>query len=280
MNNSIGIVGTGVMGRSIARLCAQNGYPVLLVAHTKSSAIKAEFNLQKEIKRKVEKGHLLPEVCKRIIITESLCNLRNTKFVIEAITEAYEPKKDLYNDLETTVAKDAVIATNTSSLIISKLSENMTNPERFIGLHFFNPAEVMKLVEVKMGDETDVTAMEKAIHHLNKLGKESILFPDRAGMCVNRIIFPMLVEAMYLLQETKMESEAIDKAMKLGTNMPLGPLELCDLIGNDVVLNICDRLYEETGDLKYAAPYILKGMVMEHELGRKTGIGFYDYRGD
>jgi 3-hydroxybutyryl-CoA dehydrogenase len=279
MNNSIGVIGTGVMGRSIARLCAQKGYPVLLVAHTKASAMQAEFNLQKEIRRKVEKGHLHPEVGRRIIITDSPCNLRETKFIIEAITEGYAQKQSLYFSLEPLIDKRAVIASNTSSLCISKLAEGMMHPERLIGVHFFNPAEVMKLVEIKMGAHTDTNTMEKVVYHLNRLEKESIIFPDRSGICVNRLLFPMLVEAMWILEETKMRPEDIDKAMKLGTNMPLGPFELCDLIGNDVVLNICEQLLKETGDSKYLAPILLKNKVLEMELGRKTEIGFYDYRG-
>ena len=278
MNRSIGVIGTGVMGRGIARLCAQKGYPVLLVARNQGSAMKAQFNLDKEIRRRIAKGTMTQDAAERIFISNDLKELYCTKTIIEAVTEDYTTKRSLYCSLDQLIPEDALIASNTSSLSISKLAEGMMHPERLIGLHFFNPAETMKLVEVKSGKKTNINTFEKALHFVKGLGKESHHFPDIQGVCVNRILFPMLVEAISLVEDNKMEPAIIDRAMKLGTNMPLGPLELCDLIGNDVVYNICEQLFAETKDSKYAPPMLLKAKVLEMELGRKTEIGFHDYR--
>ena len=278
MNNSIGVIGTGVMGRSIARLCAQNGYPVLLIARNQGSAIKAKFNIGKEIDRKIAKGTMTKDVAERIFISNNLKDLYCTKTIIEAVTENYATKRSLYFSLESVIPEDTIIASNTSSLSITKLAEGMMHPERLIGLHFFNPAEIMKLVEVKLGKQTSTNTFEKMLYFVKRLDKESHHFPDVQGVCVNRILFPMLVEAILLVEENKMKPAIIDRAMKLGTNMPLGPLELCDLIGNDVVYNICEQLFAETKDPKYAPPMLLRAKVLEHELGRKTEIGFYEYK--
>ena len=277
MNNSIGVVGTGVMGQGIARLCAQNGYPVLLIAKDRSSAMKVEFNLGKGFNRKISIGAMSQDVAERIFISNNLEDLHSTKMIIEAVNEDYAIKRSLYFSLESVIPKDSIIASNTSSLSISKLAEGMMNPERLVGLHFFNPAEKMKLVEVKSGTHTSINTFERALYFVKRLGKEPHHFPDIQGVCVNRILFPMLVEAILLVEENKMRPAIVDRTMKLGTNMPLGPLELCDLIGNDVVYRICEQLFAETKDPKYAPPSLLRAKVLEHEFGRKTEKGFYDY---
>jgi len=279
---TIGIVGLGTMGRSIAKLCLGKGFKVISTARTPESSKRELDILLNDLKKKVAKGKLTQEefdkMAGNIRLSKDLSDYSEAGFVIEAIYEDEKAKEELYGSLEPVLGKNIILATNTSSLSIEDLSIHLEYPSRFLGLHFFNPAEIMKLVEVRRSTKTNDESTEKAKAIVESLGKNPIMTPDLPGIYVNRILFPMLLESISVLESTDCPLKDIDDAMKLGANLPMGPLELCDFIGNDIVLNISNVLLDHTGDLRFKPPKLLHDMVREGRLGRKSGRGFYEYK--
>jgi 3-hydroxybutyryl-CoA dehydrogenase len=279
----IGIIGAGTMGADIAQVFVLKGYDVAVRIREKTydniAASKAKFD--KTLNRLVEKGRLeaaaKQAALEHLAFTYSLGDLADCDLVIEAIVEDMQTKRELFKNLDAVCKPETILATNTSSLSITELSTCVARQDRFIGMHFFNPVPVMKLVEVIRGLFTSDETF-KAIYELSlAIGKEPVEVKDAPGFVVNKILIPMVNEAVCVLQEGVASAEDIDKAMKLGANHPMGPLALSDLIGNDIVLDIMEILYKETGDPKYRPAQLLRQMVRGGLLGKKTGRGFYKY---
>jgi 3-hydroxybutyryl-CoA dehydrogenase len=275
------IAGLGTMGRSLAKLCASKGYTVKVISRTPESGKKGLDRLTGELKSRVDKGKLsldeYSKITSRIILAKDISEFVDAEIIIEAIYEDEKAKEEFYRAIEPKIPENTVISTNTSSLSINELSGHMKHPSRFIGVHFFNPAEVMKLAEIRRSGKTGDSTAAFAIEIAKQLGKTPINVPDSPGMYVNRILFPMLLEGISVLETTKSPIKDIDDAMKLGANLPMGPFELCDFIGNDIVLEISEILLDHTGDLRFKPPELLRQMVREGRLGRKSGRGFYEY---
>ncbi|WP_027309331.1 3-hydroxybutyryl-CoA dehydrogenase [Caloramator sp. ALD01] len=276
------VVGCGTMGSGIAQCFAQSGFSVGMY-DTKDEYVERGYNLiNKSLTKLVEKGKMDEDKKNSILnnITKSV-NIEDAKdadLVVEAVYENMEVKKDIFSRLDVICKEDTVLATNTSSLSITEIAAATKRPDKVIGMHFFNPAPVMKLIEIIRGIATSDETFEKIKDISMKIGKEPIEVKESAGFVVNRLLIPMINEAVALLAEGVATVEDIDKAMKLGANHPMGPLELADFIGNDVNLAIMETIYNETGDSKYRPHPLLRKMVRAGYLGRKTGRGFYTYK--
>ncbi len=282
---TVGIIGAGQMGSGIAHVCAAAGYDVLLHDLTREKIDTGIVAAGRNIDRQVARGGLSPDeaaaALARIRPTESLAGLHAADLVIEAATEDEATKKEIFRALQPHLNAEALLlASNTSSISITRLASATDRPERFIGLHFMNPVAVMKLVEIVRGIATDAPTYELAVAFARSLGKTTSNAEDFPAFIVNRVLAPMINEAIYTLYEGVGTVDAIDTAMKLGANHPLGPLELGDFIGLDTVLSIMNVLYEGLADSKYRPCPLLVKYVEAGWLGRKTGRGFYDYRGD
>ncbi len=283
MIKKVGVIGAGQMGHGIAHVAALNGFEVRLADLSQDRLDQAMRNIEANLDRQIRRG-LIDEAKKletleRITTTTDYAAFRDSDIVIEAATENEQVKRDVYKQLIPHLRPDAILATNTSSISITRLAAATDRPNRFMGMHFMNPVPMMALVELIRGiatdDETFQTVREMAV----KLGKHPVAAEDFPAFIVNRILLPMINEAVYTLYEGVGSVEAIDTAMKLGANHPMGPLELADFIGLDVCLSVMQVLYDGLADSKYRPCPLLVKYVEAGWLGRKTKRGFYDYNG-
>lgn len=281
---TIGIIGAGQMGNGIAHVMAHAGYDVLLTDISKDSLSAAIAQIDQNMARQVGRGKLSESDMKaamgRIQTTLALPDLGATDLVIEAATERETVKQAIFEDLQPHLMPHTILTSNTSSISITRLASRTDRPERFMGFHFMNPVPVMKLVELIRGIATDVPTFEACKEVVNRLGKISASAEDFPGFIVNRILMPMINEAVYTLYEGVGSVESIDQSLKLGANHPMGPLELADFIGLDTCLAIMNVLHDGLADTKYRPCPLLTKYVEAGWLGRKTQRGFYDYRGD
>jgi 3-hydroxybutyryl-CoA dehydrogenase len=279
----VGIIGTGVMGRGIAQITAESGYETLIYDAKPEAVIDALNTIKKMLERAVEKGAKTSgeaeATLKRIKPCRSIEEVARGEvdLVIEAVYEDVETKRQVFQELDRHCKKECILASNTSSISITLIASYTKRPENVIGLHFFNPAPVMKLVEVVLGEWTSRETLETALKFVESLGKVPVQVKDTPGFIVNRLIIPLINEAAQMVMEGVAKPEDIDTACKLGLNHPIGPLALADLIGLDVIQAIMETLYRETGDPKYRVSPLIRRMVRAGLLGRKTGRGFYTY---
>jgi 3-hydroxybutyryl-CoA dehydrogenase len=277
----LGIVGAGQMGGGIAQVAAQVGISVRLIDVDERAARNGLHSIEKQLAARVSKAKLSAEdrdaMLARIQIASDLGLLDGADFVIEAATEDNEVKRRIFEAADRIAPAHAVLATNTSAIPITKLAAHTRRPQQVIGMHFMNPAPVMRLVEIIRGLQTSDQTIETARALASRMGKDLIGANDMPGFIVNRMLIPFLNEACFALQEGLGSPEDIDRGAKLGLNHPMGPLELADLIGLDTVLYMAEVLHREFGDDKYRPPTILRNHVSAGWLGRKTGRGFYKY---
>jgi 3-hydroxybutyryl-CoA dehydrogenase len=282
--HKIGVIGAGQMGSGIAHVIALSGYDVAINDLKKEAVDKALSNISKNMSRQVARGLVkdadVQAALKRISHADSLDALGDCDLVIEAATEEEAIKRKIFQALCPKLKKSAIVASNTSSISITRLASVTDRPERFIGMHFMNPVPLMQLVELIRGIATEDETFSAAKVFVSSLGKTIAVSEDFPAFIVNRILLPMINEAVYTLYEGVGTVEAIDKALKLGANHPMGPLELADFIGLDTCLSVMQVLYEGLADSKYRPCPLLVKYVEAGWLGRKTQRGFYDYRGE
>ena len=277
----IGVLGTGTMGAGIIQVLAQNGYEVVLRARRETSVEKGIATVNKNLEKLVAKEKITAEakeeIMGRIKGSTDINIIADADLIIEAATEEMESKKALFAELDKLCKPEAIIATNTSSLSITEIASATERPDKVIGMHFFNPVPAMKLVEIICGLATSEETKKTVTELATILGKTPVEVEEAPGFVVNRILIPRINEAVGILADGVASAEGIDEAMKLGANHPMGPLALGDLVGLDVCLAIMETLYREFGDTKYRPHPLLRKMVRGGKLGRKTGIGFFDY---
>jgi 3-hydroxybutyryl-CoA dehydrogenase len=280
----IGVIGAGQMGSGIAHVCALGGYDVVMEDINSDALARARSLIERNLNRQATRGLIsqaeAEAAMKRIRVAGELNVMKDRDLVIEAATENEQVKRKIFQDLCPRIGPATMLATNTSSISITRLAASTDRPERFIGLHFMNPAPVMQLVEVIRGIATEDETFNAAVELVKHLGKTSANAEDFPAFIVNRILLPMINEAVYTLYEGVGNVEAIDTAMRLGANHPMGPLQLADFIGLDTCLSVMQVLYEGLADSKYRPCPLLVKYVEAGWLGRKAGRGFYDYRGE
>jgi 3-hydroxybutyryl-CoA dehydrogenase len=280
----VGVLGAGLMGHGIAQVAAQAGYEVVLREVDEATLAKGIGKIEKQLARAVEKGKSTQEdadaVRGRIHETTDYKDLADCDLVIEAITESLPSKLEMWREVDKIVKADAVFATNTSSLAVIDQAAATGRPGQFVGLHYFNPAQVMKLVEVVRCVTTTEAAFATALEFAKSEGKLAIPTKDRAGFIVNRLLVPYMLDAMRAYEEGVGSVGEIDEAMKAGAGHPMGPLTLADFVGLDTLGSICDVLFDEFRERRFAQPPMLRKMLAAGWFGRKSGIGFYDYSGE
>ncbi len=280
----VGVLGAGLMGHGIAQVAAQSGYEVVLREVDDATLQQGIGKIEKQLARAVEKGKASHEdadaVRGRIKGTIDYGDLADCDLVIEAITENLGLKLEMWKELDAIVKVEAVFATNTSSLAVIDQASVTSRPEKFVGLHYFNPAQVMKLVEVVRCVTTSDEALETAQEFASSEGKLAIATKDRAGFIVNRLLVPYLLDGMRAYEEGVGSIGEIDEAMKAGAGHPMGPLALSDFVGLDTLGSICDVLFDEFRERRFARPPVLRKMLSAGWYGRKSGMGFYDYSGE
>jgi 3-hydroxybutyryl-CoA dehydrogenase len=280
----VGVIGAGQMGNGIAHVCALAGFDVSLYDvspdRIKAGIATINGNMARQVGKKIISEDDRKKALARIQATESIDGLANCDIVIETATEQEPVKRQIFSEICAVLKPEAIVATNTSSISITRLASSTDRPERFIGIHFMNPVPLMELVEVIRGIATDDATFETSKEFVAKLGKTIAVSEDFPAFIVNRVLLPMINEAIYTLYEGVGNVEAIDTAMRLGAHHPMGPLELADFIGLDTVLSVMQVLHEGLADSKYRPCPLLVKYVEAGWLGRKTQRGFYDYRGE
>lgn len=277
----VGIVGSGIMGSGLAEVAAKTGHEVVLRSRQQATADAMLASLEKSLAKQVEREKITAEdrdaIIARVTVTSELAALKDCDLVIESIVENLEAKKALFNELDRIVQDSAILATNTSTLSVVDLAMETGRPDKVCGVHFFNPATAMKLVEIVRPLTASDETIEACIAFATTCGKNAVTVKDEAGFIVNALLFPYLNNAVKMLERGVATAEGIDAAMQGGCNFPMGPLALLDLVGLDTSLSILDALYEEFKDPNYAAAPTLRRMVTATQLGRKSGQGFYTY---
>jgi len=277
----LGVVGAGFMGSGIAESAARAGVTVKLYEPEDGPLALSRSSIESSVSRVVERGRLSEEdaaaLVDRIAWSTNLESLSGADLVVEAIVEDEQIKVDAFKQLDAVAKPEAILASNTSSIPIAGLAAATGRPDRVLGLHFFSPVPVMKLVEVVVGLDTADATVARAEAFAQQIGKTAIRTKDRSGFIVNFLLVPYLMAAVRMYEDGFASREDIDEGMKLGCGHPMGPLTLCDFIGLDVLYSVCDSLYEEFKRDEYAPPPLMKRMVVSGHLGRKTGRGFYEY---
>ncbi len=277
----VGVVGCGLMGSGIAQVCAQTGFPTVVREVSAEIVEKGLKNIEKNLARLVEKGTISEaqkgEIRGRLKGTTAVEDLKDCDLIVEAIIEQLSAKRELFSALDGLCPAATIFASNTSSLTITEIATATKRPQRFVGLHFFSPVPVMKLVEVVRTIATDPAVYEEMVAFGTKLGKTPVRAHDSTGFIVNRLLVPYLLDAIRALEEGVGSIEDIDQSMKLGCGHPMGPLTLLDFVGLDTTYYIANIMFDEFRERRFAAPPLLKRMVLAGWNGRKTGRGFYDY---
>ena len=278
---TVGVYGAGLMGRGIAQVALEGGYDVVLYNHRTPTLEKGVAGIQKGFDKKIAKGKITEEkkaeMLGRLKATTDLNDLANVDIVFEAMIEDMELKKDAFAKLAPIVKPEAIFVSNTSSLSITELATASLRPDKFLGMHFFNPVPAMKLVEIINAYDTSADTIETGKAIAKGFGKEFVTVTDVPMFIANRVMCPMMNEAAILAGENVCSYEDIDKACELGYNLPMGPLKLADAIGIDIMISVMESLYQETADSKYRPAHLYKVLYRAGRLGRKSGKGFYDY---